>query len=168
MRNRQTRARVREIRWLFAVLLLAFALLCTVPACTNFSRYSSRKDFLQQDLKRFHMALFTPDIPILLRMLPLEERAEWADPLVCYFGRYRVVDYKVQQIKTGPKVEDARVLVWVTVHPVDSMTIQEKVWDQEWEYRDKRWFLDSESETTRKFFGDCLPPEDEQKEPLEP
>jgi len=138
------------------VLGMSLAVLFAGPACSKFSRYAGRRDALQQDLNRFLMALFMQDTPALLRQIPPEARADWSQALVCFFQRYRVVDYNIQEIKTGPKVEEARVVVWVRQHPVNALATLETVWYAQWVYRNGGWFLDTESETTRTFLGDCL------------
>ncbi len=168
VKDRTARAVSRGNRWLILVLLLGVSFVCTAPACTKFSRYSNRRDTLKQELKRFHLALFMKDTPSLLRQIPSEERPDWAEAFPCFFQRYRVVDYRIQEVKTGPKVADARVIVWLTRHPNDSLATEETVWIEQWEYRNKRWFLDTESEKTRKYLGDCLPPGGEKQEPDDP
>jgi len=166
MQDRTGRARSGIRRPLLAVLLLVgLGAVCAVPACSTGSLYANRGDALQQDLSRFHLALLMQDTPALMRQLPEEARPVWADALSCFFGRFRLVDYRIQEIKTGPKAEDARVVVWARRHPVDSLSTLESIWVQEWVYMEGGWSLDTESETTRKFLGDCLPPEAEKREP---
>jgi len=137
---------------------LWLALLVMGAGCSELSRYGNRRDSLQEEVKRFHLALLMNDTASLLRQVPSDDRPEWAEALPCLFGKYRLVDYSIQEIKTGPKVRDARVVVWVTRHPVDSLVTQEAVWVEQWLYRDKRWFLDAASVSTRKYLGDCLSP----------
>jgi hypothetical protein len=139
-----------------------------LTACSGLSRYDNRRTDLHEDVNRFHMALFMQDTPGLLRQIPSEKRGEWSDALRCFFHRYRVVDYSIQEIKTGAKLEDAKVVVWVTRHPVDALAAQELVWEEDWIYRKKEWRLDTGSERSRKFFGTCLPPGGEQKGPVAP
>ena len=145
-------------RGLVAVLLLGITLACAGGACSRSSGWTSRWDTLQQDLSRFHLALLMRDAPALLRQVPLEARAEWSDALPCFFRRYRVVDYRIQEITPGDKGEDAVVVVWVMRHPVDSLNTLESIWSQRWTHQGGGWLLDTESESTRRFLGDCLPP----------
>lgn len=160
MVHRQTRYRLRGR---LAALFLA-ALFFAGTGCSSFSHHANRRDSLQEDLKRFHMALMMKDTPLLLRQIPKEDRPDWAEAFPCFFEKFRVVDYTVQEIKTGPKVEDARVVVWVSRHAVDSLSTREMVWVEEWVYEEKRWFLDTASEKTREYLGDCLPARDAEPE----
>lgn len=165
MKNRTGRVRVGSRCSLLAFLLLLGAgVACTLPACSSGSLYANRRDALQEDLSRFHLALLMQDTPALLRHMSEDVRPEWTDALACLFGRFRLVDYRIQDIKTGPGAEDARVVVWARLHPVDSLATLEMIWTQEWVYAAKRWSLDTASEATRKFLGDCLRPLEEGRE----
>jgi hypothetical protein len=150
------------------LFVLASIMWAALTACSGLSRYDNRRTDLQQDVNRFHMALFMQDIPALLRQMPPEERGKWSDALRCFFHRYRVVDYSIQEIKTGAKVEDAKVVVWVTRHPVDALAAQELVWKEDWVYRKKAWRLDTASETSREFFGTCFPSGGDRDGPVAP
>jgi len=143
-----------------AVFLLAACLVLPLSGCSGASLYSTRKEDLQETMKRFHFALMGQDVSSAVRFFPLEDRPEWAKAFTCFFGRYRVVDYRVQEIKSGAKVEEARAVVWVTLHPLKSMTVQEIVWTQEWTYEDKNWMLFPDSESTQAFLGNCYLPHD--------
>lgn len=123
---------------------------------------------MQQELSRFHLGLLMQDTPALLRQVPPEARPEWSEALSCFFGRFRVVDYRVQEIQRGSEGEDARVVVWVMKHPVDGLATRQSIWHQQWVYRGGGWFLDTESETTRRFLVGCLPGESRGEAPSVP
>ena len=141
-----------------AALVLSVVLVAALSGCSGFSRYTPRREHLQETMKRFHLALFVQDTRSLVRSLPLEDRPLWAEAFSCFFDRYRVVDYEIQQIKTGSRVEEARAVVWMSIHPIKSMTVRETVWVQEWILEDKRWVLFPDSESTQAFLGDCYRP----------
>ena len=153
--------RLRNLDFMVKCLLcfciaMIFIFVATNLSCSKLKR-SMRKDYLQESLKSFHLSFMSRNLPYVIMKIPSDERTRWAEAFQCYFNRYRLVDFKIQEIKIEPDNTEAKVTVWLTGHAIDSISIQEHLWVEEWVFQDRRWYLDPESESLRKVIGPCYP-----------
>jgi len=142
-----------RFRCLFVKLLMLVPLL----GCAVFYPASSRKQMLQDDLRRFHVGLLSQNRAALVRPIRAVAREPWGKAWDCFFQRFRVVDYVVEEVRFKDEAQGAEVSVRVTGHFVNALSTRQVPWQEAWRYDKQRWRLDVETEAFREILGECFP-----------
>jgi hypothetical protein len=115
----------------------------------------TRQETLENNVRQFHVSLLAQDIPVLTRCLPAAERAEWDEAFTCYFRRFRVIDFVINEVRFDKESLKANATVTVTDQALNRLVTEQKMWRERWRFADDKWRLDTDTEALRKIREAC-------------
>jgi hypothetical protein len=125
-------------------------------ACSSFPPAVTRKQDLDSNLRHFHVSLLSQDLPSLTRCLPASEREKWNQAFACYFHRFRVLDFVIDDVRFDKEAREARATVTVTTQALNRLATQQTTWQERWHYDDKKkWRLDTGTESLVSILEAC-------------
>jgi len=159
------KARGRTGRGLFFLLFLS-----TLIGCSVFSpKKTNREDILKRNVRGFHWALISQDVPVALQSVQSDERDAWEDAFTCLFEQLRLLDFRVSLVKFADELNKATVQVRWEDHALNSLVVKKMLWKEEWsfDFDKQRWSLVPGPDALKGLPEDCLPDIPEKEAPDE-
>ena len=152
---REGRRGGRPGQGLLSILILSSLVACSVPS----PKKQHREDSLREDLRSFHWALVGQEPAGALRYVPSDQRDLWEASFACILKQLRLLEYRVEHMRFGEGANESTVRVRWTVHPLDSLVVEEVLWKEEWSFdRGKqRWSLVPAPDAIQGLPEGCVP-----------
>ena len=139
-------------------LSLAFSLgllLCLTSACGFLCPSIRDEAHLLESIRGFHRALAEQDTVHAVSFLPPDERSRSQTLLDCFFGRIRIVDFRLGEIQSTGNPEIAKISVQGTSQPWNDLSTRDFLWEEKWMFLDQRWKVRLDFEPFLRLERDC-------------